>query len=98
MNRDDEIEQLRAKQEQMEAYIHMAHQRDSAEIERLRAELDALRTEIRDGELGRYSRTDGHRDWWTGGVWLQPNDIVTIVNTAAVEGAVRHIDAARKHA
>ena len=33
----DKIERLRAKQAQMEAYIHMAHERDSAEIERLRA-------------------------------------------------------------
>ena len=33
---EPQIEGMRAKQAQMEAYIHMAHQRDSDEIERLR--------------------------------------------------------------
>jgi hypothetical protein len=39
----DEIEQLRAQVEAMKGYIHKAHERDGAEIERLREEILRLK-------------------------------------------------------
>lgn len=29
--------------------------------------------------LGRNERTDGHREWWTGGAWLRPGERVAVI-------------------
>jgi hypothetical protein len=43
MDQQEQIDRLRASEARLQEYIHMAHARDSAEIERLRAENDALK-------------------------------------------------------
>lgn len=56
------------------------------ELEQLRAELGRYREDaerLRDGvTIGVYAARDGHRDWWSGGTWLNPGEEVMVVDAA----------------
>ena len=32
------------------------------------------------GTEGNYNRDGIHREWWAGGVWLYPGDVVVVLN------------------